>query len=126
MADDALDTDPVERWRALNREHSRVLAALDRALESAHNVSACELDVLQRLAAQTDGNVGIQDLCESVQRSQSTMSRMVDRLKSQGLVTRTEDPNDRRRMTVELTDPGRERIAAAEITQRRVLAETLP
>lgn len=125
MAYHAPDTDPVERWHALNREHSRVLAALDRALESAHNISACELDVLQRLAAQTDGSVGIQDLCECAQRSQSTMSRMVDRLKSQGLVTRNESPQDRRRMTVDLTAAGRERLAAAETTRRRVLAETL-
>ena len=120
-----VDVGLIERWRALNREHSRVLAALDRALERAHNVSACELDVLQRLAAQHDGSLRMQDLCERVQRSQSTLSRMVGRLESQGLVTRSVSPDDRRGVTTSLTAAGRARIRAAEVTQQRVLAETL-
>lgn len=109
----------------MNREHSRVLVALDRALMRAHDVSACELDVLQRLAAQADGSMRMQELCERIERNQSTLSRMVGRLESQGLVTRSVLPNDRRGVTASLTAAGRERISAAEATQQQVLAETL-
>ena len=60
-----------------------------------------------------------------MQRSQSTLSRMVGRLESQGLVTRSVSPDDRRGVTTTLTAAGRARVRAAEVTQQRVLAETL-
>lgn len=117
--------DLLAEWRELNSAHARVLHALDRALEREHRVSACELDVLQRLR---DGarSIRIQDLSEQVLRSQSALSRMVGRLEGEGLVSRVVDPSDRRAVVVELTDAGRRRIGEAEQTQRRVLAEALP
>jgi DNA-binding MarR family transcriptional regulator len=119
------DTALLDRWRELNSQHSRVLAALDRALERAHDISACELDVMQRLAAQEGGSQRMQDLADSVLRSQSTISRMAGRLESLGLVKRDVNSRDRRGVIVTLTSAGRKRITEAEGTQRRVLAEML-
>lgn len=118
-------TDPLERWRALHGTHERVVAALDRTLAREHQLSSCEVDVLQRIAGEPDG-LRIQDLSERVLRSHSAMSRLVGRLERDRLVTRATDPGDRRGVAVRLTDRGRDRLRAAEATQRRVLVEKLP
>ena len=46
--------------------------------------------------------------------SSQTMSHTVDRLFVAGLVTRTEDPDDRRHLLIEATAAGLERLAAYE------------
>jgi DNA-binding MarR family transcriptional regulator len=53
------------------------------------------------------------------------LSRTVGRLEKEGLVQRAMCPEDRRGISVCLTDDGRERYEAARPTHRRVLSETL-
>ena len=67
----------------------------------------------------------MQDLAGSVHLSQSALSRVIGRLERDGLVTRSICDMDRRGIYVSPTDAGRACHAAARVTQRRVLAETL-
>ncbi len=50
---------------------------------------------------------GISDLSEHLETSNAAVSQLVDKLVQAGLLTRTEDPNDRRAKKVELTAEGR-------------------
>ncbi len=52
----------------------------------------------------------LQELAEGLGASMPSLSRAVDGLVRQGLVSRSEDPQDRRRRRIELTEEGREVI----------------
>ncbi len=47
---------------------------------------------------------GISDLSEHLETSNAAVSQLVDKLVQAGMLTRTEDPNDRRAKKVELTE----------------------
>ncbi|GIG89487.1 MarR family winged helix-turn-helix transcriptional regulator [Plantactinospora endophytica] len=71
------------------------------------------------------GSIAGQELSAAMGVSLATMTGMVDRLVAQGLVTRHEDPHDRRVRRIELSGPGRDLIdrfvtAGAE-KMRRIL-----
>ncbi len=53
----------------------------------------------------------------------SNMTQLVDRLEADGLVTRLDDPDDRRSVRAELTQLGKERQQAGEKAVKRVQSE---
>lgn len=53
----------------------------------------------------------------------SNMTQLIDRLESDGLVTRLDDPSDRRSIRAELTPKGRERQRAGEKAMKKAQAE---
>ena len=67
----------------------------------------------------------MQELADSVHLSQSALSRLIGRLESEGLVSRTICQQDRRGIFACITDEGRARYEAAKPAQRRVLADAL-
>jgi DNA-binding MarR family transcriptional regulator len=115
----------VERWRELESAHARVREALERALERKHRLSLSEYEVLRRLAESSEGHRRIQELAEEVHLSQSALSRLVQRLQDDGLVTRKACDYDRRGIFACVTDAGREAQEEAHPTHRAVIAETL-
>jgi len=72
----------------------------------------------------------LSELADHVGLTLSTMSTLVDGLAAQGLVNRREDPEDRRRMTLTLTELGRNRHEAARdaalISLREMLRQLSP
>ena len=54
-----------------------------------------------------DAPASISELCRSCLAKQPTMTRQIDRLAQAGLVTRESADEDRRRVTVRLTESGR-------------------
>ena len=54
----------------------------------------------------------LNDVAKSIGRGAPAVSRSVDALVRSGLVERTQDPNNRRRLALRLTESGRERLAA--------------
>ncbi|MCW2879428.1 MAG: Transcriptional regulator-like protein [Sphaerisporangium sp.] len=74
------------------------------------------------------GSVSGQELAHSLGTGLGTVTGIVDRLVAQGLVTRREDPSDRRVRRVELSDAGRrmtEELADAGLTSYRRLLDRL-
>jgi DNA-binding MarR family transcriptional regulator len=126
MAESRTAADPVEAWRALNAAHAAVHAALECELRRDHDLSTVEFDVLERIAACPSSKVRMQELAERVHLTQSTCSRVVARLEEEGLAARVMCSEDRRGIFAHITDVGRERVAAAAPTYRRVIASTLP
>jgi len=59
------------------------------------------------------GQCGISDLSEHMEISNAAASQQVDKLFQLGLITRAEDPADRRAKQITLSDKGRELIDAS-------------
>jgi DNA-binding MarR family transcriptional regulator len=64
-----------------------------------------------------------QQLARELGLTEATTAQFVDELVQAGLVTRGQDPHDRRRYALELTDAGRERIRPVLAALRQVEAE---
>lgn len=114
----------VEAWRELLARHATLSCDLDRVLHE-HGLGVSDFEVLDRLADAEDGSLRMLHLGEEVHLSQSALSRLVSRLERDGLVTRTMCTDDRRCISVRLTELGRTRHAAAQPAQRAVLATHL-
>jgi DNA-binding MarR family transcriptional regulator len=52
------------------------------------------------------GHVGVSDVGEHLGVSNAAASQMLDRLVEEGMISRTEDPNDRRMKRLTITDAG--------------------
>jgi DNA-binding MarR family transcriptional regulator len=94
-----------------------VAAQLEPELEEAlaeHRLTRPSFQVLSALL-DADGNALTQrELMAKVARTSGTVSVRLARLERAGLVTREPDPDDRRTVTVTLTDRGREWVEAAK------------
>jgi DNA-binding MarR family transcriptional regulator len=120
------DASLAGEWRDLFSRHARVSAALERGLQSKHQLSVTEFEALARLAS-TDDDDGcrLQQLVDEVHISQSALSRLITRLHDEGLVSRRTCSDDRRGIYACITDEGRRRLTEAEVTHAEVLSRTL-
>lgn len=116
-------------------EFMRVLWALDHGLQRRSKRMAATLGITgpQRLAIRVIGRwprVSAGKLAEILHLHPSTLTGVLDRLVAAGLVERSRDPDDLRRMLLTLTPKGRRADAATEGTVeaavRRVLARLPP
>ena len=74
-----------------------------------HGLSFVQFKAMMELAScGPDASPYLQELAESLGASMPSLSRAVDGLVHKGLVTRSEDPDDRRSRRVALSDRGRE------------------
>ena len=112
---------------------TRLARHLDRARRDAfeaHDLEPWEFDVLAALRRGgapyelSPGALLTQTLVTS-----GTMTNRIDRLESEGLVSRSPDPHDRRGVLVRLTAEGRRRVDAALadlLDQERTILAALP
>lgn len=77
------------------------------------------------LALQGSGAVPSSQLAERLGTQASSVTRLVDRLQTEGLVRRGTDPRNRSIVTVESTKAGHELVTAVVAHRHRLLAETL-
>jgi DNA-binding MarR family transcriptional regulator len=96
----------------LLRTAERVERALERALEGI-GLSPAKLAVLGGLAA-AGGRLSLGDLAQHRSCVKSNITKLVDRLETDGLVVRLDDPTDRRGVLAEITAEGRRRQAEGE------------
>jgi DNA-binding MarR family transcriptional regulator len=93
-----------------------VAAQIEPELEEAlaeHRLTRPSFQVLNALLDADDNALTQRDLMSSVRRTSGTVSVRMARLERAGLVTREPDADDRRTVTVTLTDRGREWVEAA-------------
>lgn len=95
----------VEAWEALFRAQVRVLRQLTKEFPET-DISFNEYDVLFNLSKQDGRRLRIRDLSQHLLLTQPSVSRMVDRLVTKGLVTKESDPGDGRGTFVCLTESG--------------------
>jgi len=95
----------ISSWEALFRAQVTVLRQLNREFPSG-DLSLNEYDVLFNLSRHDGRRLRIRDLNRHLLLTQPSVSRLVDRLTSRGLVSKESDPGDRRGTVVALTDEG--------------------
>jgi DNA-binding MarR family transcriptional regulator len=114
----------IEVIRTLHALETR----LDEALEPL-GLSLAKLGALSKLAA-ADEPLPLSTLAERLACVRSNITQLVDRLEAEKLVTRSDDPRDRRSVRAELTAKGRERHAAGmralDKVERDLLARLNP
>ncbi len=87
----------------------RIIQAVDihsRRLNTEHKVTAPQMLCLYSLAR--EGTMTLSDLAKQVNLGTSTVNGIVDRLEAKGWAKRNRSDADRRRVYVQLTEPGRE------------------
>jgi DNA-binding MarR family transcriptional regulator len=109
------DTD-VGAWAALLRVHAALVPVLDRELQRACGLPLTWYDVLLELNAAPGRRLSMGELGEAAVVSRSRVSRVVDQLVAEGLVSREPNPGDRRSAYAAITAAGRERLRAAAPT----------
>jgi DNA-binding MarR family transcriptional regulator len=121
------DVTLVEQWRDLQGRYLKTSAAIERELSANHDIGLSEFEILDLVAEMEDPSspCRMKELGTLTPITQSALSRVIDRLEKAGLVTRAFCPEDRRALTIFLTDAGRELHREAAKTHRRILTETL-
>ena len=111
-ADDA----ELGAWRAFIQAHARLLRRLDEELQAAHGLSLAEYDALLQLVITPDRRLRMSALAERVLLSRSGITRLVDRLVTDGMVERSACPTDARGSMAAITALGVSRLRAASRT----------
>jgi DNA-binding MarR family transcriptional regulator len=97
----------AETWESLFRAQVAVMRRLQSA-PAFKTLPVNEYDVLFTLSRCPTGWLRLNELNDNVLLSQSSLSRLVERLEKRGLVERMPAPQDGRGVLLKLTDAGRE------------------
>jgi DNA-binding MarR family transcriptional regulator len=111
-----LDEEQLQAWRGMLRAHARLTRALDAQLSREHDLPLSSYEVLLFLADSDEGRMRMSDLANSVLLSRSGLTRLVDRLERDGLLTRVRCESDARGLFAEITPKGRRLFDAARQT----------
>lgn len=114
----------VDAWESLFRAEVAVLRRLNEEFPT-DEISFTEYDVLFNLSRGEGRRLRLRDLNRNLLLTQPSVSRLVDRLASRGLVEKLPDATDGRGTIVALTDEGysvfaRVAVVHAESIARRV------
>lgn len=107
-----VSTPATSAWEALFRTQVAIMRELRREFVGV-DMSMNEYDVLFNIARSPYRRIRLRDLNENVLITQSSVSRLVDRLVSRGFVEKTEDSLDARGTIVALTPEGVEAFRVA-------------
>lgn len=103
-------------WRAFLRAHAGALRELERELVSETGTPLGWYDVLLQLAEAPGRRLRMAELADKVLLSRSGLTRVIDRLQTEGLVRREPSPDDARGTFTVLTAEGMARLRAAAPT----------
>ncbi|MFP3460416.1 MarR family transcriptional regulator [Arthrobacter globiformis] len=95
----------AETWESLFRAQVAVMRRLQSG-PAFRTLAVNEYDVLFTLSRCPSGWLRLNELNDNVLLSQSSLSRLVDRLEKRGLVERTPAPDDGRGVLLKLTEEG--------------------
>jgi DNA-binding MarR family transcriptional regulator len=111
-----LSEEELQAWRGLLRAHAALAKRLDTALESEHGLPLTSFEVLHHLGEAPAGRMRMCDLASAIQLSRSGLTRLVDRMERDGLLSRCSCEDDARGAYACLTPDGRDRLSAARET----------
>jgi DNA-binding MarR family transcriptional regulator len=106
-------------WRTFLLAHARLTRRLDDELQAEHHLSLAEYDALLQIAEADGRRLRMNQLADRVLLSRSGVTRLIDRLESDGLVCRSVCETDARGAEAVLTDAGLARLRAAARTHLR-------
>jgi DNA-binding MarR family transcriptional regulator len=108
-------------WRGLVRVHAALVRELDAELDARHGLPLSSYEVLRCLSRAPGGRLRMAELAEHVLLSRSGMTRLIDRLEREGMVTRSTCDKDGRGCYAGLTDLGRATVEQARTTHIEVV-----
>ncbi|MFK4731442.1 MarR family transcriptional regulator [Agromyces mediolanus] len=114
----------VAAWESLFRAQVTVMRALQRDFPSSI-ISMNEYDVLFNISRAPGRRLRLKELNRSVLITQPSVSRLVDRLASRGLLQKSEDPDDGRGTIVSLTAEGFELFRRVAVEHMQSITEHL-
>ena len=106
LRDEGLTAEELAVWRMLQRAQVRITRRLESELLVAHDLPLASYEVLMQLAEAAGRRLRMNDLADRVLLSRSGLTRLIDRLQREGLVTREACPDDARGLFAVLTDAG--------------------
>jgi DNA-binding MarR family transcriptional regulator len=111
-----LTDDQLAAWKQLQWATALITSQFRRDMAAA-GLSLEQFDVLVHLAWAPSGTLPLHELTASMvvadALSRSGITRLLDRMERDGLITRTVSTTDRRRFDVSLTPPGHQRFDQA-------------
>jgi DNA-binding MarR family transcriptional regulator len=110
-------------WIAFFVSHGLLTKRIDAILRKAGVVPMDVYDLLLTLEMAPEGRLRMSELATNVLLTRSGLTRLVDRLERQGLISRTACPNDRRAVHAQLTRKGLAERERAWPVYRAAIAE---
>ncbi len=111
----------ADAWGSLLRVHAALVPRFDEVVRTATGLPLAWYDVLLELAHAPEGRLRVGELGDRVVLSRSRVSRVVDEMAVRGLVTKEDDPTDRRSAYAALTREGRARFGSAAAVYLRAI-----
>jgi DNA-binding MarR family transcriptional regulator len=108
-----LDERRMAAWRALLASHAALVGRLGEELQEEKGLPLPWYEVLLWLNQAPEGRLRMGELAESLLLTPSGVTRLVDRMESEGLVRREQCPSDRRGWNAVITQAGRSRLRSA-------------
>src|SRR6516162_2652890 len=113
MAEEHLSEQHLAAWRTFLKAHATIINLIERDLVTAKRPPLSTYDVLIELYEAPEHRLRMHELAERVVLSRSGLTRLVDRLEAEGLLTRDRCGTDRRGAFAVITEQG---IAALQKT----------
>lgn len=113
---------PTEAWEALFRAQVSIMRDLRSDFVDV-GMSMNEYDVLFNIHRDPERRLRLRELNSSVLITQSSVSRLVDRLVARGFLTKSEDEFDARGTIVSLTEEGEKAFRIAGRVHARSIAD---
>ncbi|MFI7126340.1 MarR family winged helix-turn-helix transcriptional regulator [Nonomuraea sp. NPDC050153] len=119
LRDEGLTAEELAVWRMLQRAQVRITRHLEAELLVAHDLPLASYEALMQLVEAPERRLRMNDLAGRVLLSRSGLTRLIDRLQRDGLVSREACADDARGLFAVLTDLGARRLAEATPTYLR-------
>ncbi len=103
-------------WVRLLAAHAELTGPMDAKLRASHDLTINDYEVLLWLSWAPQGRLRRVELSQAVHLTQGGVTRLLSGLERAGLVQSAKDSTDRRVVHAQLTDLGRDRLAAAAQT----------
>ena len=112
-------------WRSMLRFHNELSTVLSRQIQSENKLSLQDFEVLVFLSEAEEGKMRVTTLADQMLWERSRLSHQVSRMQTRGLVSRCDDPMDKRASVVYMTDAGRSAIEKAAPGHVRTVQKNL-
>ena len=113
----------MRSWARFVAAHSTITRELEAQMLQRHGLTLTGYDALLQLSQADEGGMRNIELANTVLLTRSGVTRLVEGLESQGLVTRCSCSEDRRGTKVCITDEGQKRLAEAARTHMEGVRE---
>ena len=110
MNEEHLSKQHLAAWRAFLKAHAKIIDLIERDLVAAKRPPLSTYDVLIELYEAPEHRLRMHELAERVVLSRSGLTRLVDRLEKEGLLTRDRCGTDRRGAYAVITGQGIEAL----------------